>query len=320
MDWEGREYVNHNVAVHACVLSHSSFHTRRITLLSYFRWNMTNIGENKLDNFNQQVDAKFQDLNVYIDGEVTKLVSRIEKNSSNINKIISQDSVTPPSPLECIEKCIVISGLVFAPQEDLPYKIATMLEKIDCGSVILEDAKRMGNAPNPLVKVAMSRSDKAMVLSKKGRLRNVAGYGRVYIRTSKTMEARAMETNMRTIANLFPQLSFMNGRLVPRVEGQQHMQQSAVYPPPPYQMQPAYHQPYQAQGYAQSNFRFAQSNQQAQRPVPTPSQGQQPASQDQRIQLASQDQRIQLASQDQRMPQGPHQANHAEPAVNQGQE
>ena len=242
--------------------------------------------ENKLDNFNQ-VDAKFQDLNVYIDGEVTKLVSRIEKNSSNINKIISQDSVTPPSPLECIEKCIVISGLVFAPQEDLPYKIATMLDKIDCGSVILEDAKRMGNAPNPLVKVAMSRSDKAMVLSKKGRLRNVAGYGRVYIRTSKTMEARAMETNMRTIANLFPQLSFMNGRLVPRVEGQQHMQQSAVYPP--YQMQPAYHQPYQAQGYAQSNFRFAQSNQQAQRPVPTPSQGQQPASQDQRIQLASQD-------------------------------
>ena len=81
----------------------------------------------------------------------------------------------------------------------------------------------------------MSRTDKAMVLSKKGRLRNVAGYGRVYIRTSKTMEARAMETNiiMRTIANMFSQLSFMNGRLVPRVEGQQHMQQSAVYPPPP---------------------------------------------------------------------------------------
>ena len=27
-----------------CIVSHSSYHTRRITLPSYFRWNMTNIG------------------------------------------------------------------------------------------------------------------------------------------------------------------------------------------------------------------------------------------------------------------------------------
>ena len=34
----------HKMAVHACIVSHSSYHTRRITLPCYFRWNMTNIG------------------------------------------------------------------------------------------------------------------------------------------------------------------------------------------------------------------------------------------------------------------------------------
>ena len=33
--WEGREHVNHNVAVHACVVSHSSYHTPTLLPVEY---------------------------------------------------------------------------------------------------------------------------------------------------------------------------------------------------------------------------------------------------------------------------------------------
>ena len=53
----------------------------------------------KMDNFNQQVDAKFQDQKVYIDGEVSNLVSRIEELNINKTRIVC---IRPKGRTQCI--------------------------------------------------------------------------------------------------------------------------------------------------------------------------------------------------------------------------
>ena len=72
------------------------------------------------------------------------------------------------------------------------------------------DCKRMGRAPCPLVKVALSSGDRAMVLKKKSILnRHSNEYSRVFIRPSKPLAERQMEQTVRALSRAFPQLNLM---------------------------------------------------------------------------------------------------------------
>ena len=181
--------------------------------MTEFRKIMSNF-DSKLDKVTEKVDFALKEMDNFIKGEVCKIISRIEK----IEKQIETSNITnsePKDPLSVIEKCIVISNLPFDHQEDFEHKVATLLEVMDCGDISIEACKRMGRAPHPLVKVAISPPNKYKILQKKGCLRYKAGYERIFIRTSKTMSERLQEANMKTITSVLPGLKLVGNKLVP---------------------------------------------------------------------------------------------------------
>ena len=150
----------------------------------------------KVTNYTESV-SKFDD-------RISKLENKIDQitNGNTVScKCRAEDSLPP---LNCIDKCIVISGLPFDHGEDLNYKIETLFDlfvpEIQKDQIKILDCKRMGKAPTPLVKVAMSPTSRAIILDNKFGLKNTRMY-RVHIRPSMTSEQRNWNNNMRVLAN-----------------------------------------------------------------------------------------------------------------------
>ena len=127
--------------------------------------------DDKLENLVKTVDENVTVITKYIDNEVTLLTSRISKTEAQLHDLVSEGkSSATKSPLDCIEQCIVISNLKAEHDEDQPtlrLKLANLFECMDYGDVAVIDCKRMGRAPCPLVKVALSSGDRVMMLKKK---------------------------------------------------------------------------------------------------------------------------------------------------------
>ena len=215
-----------------------------VLTLSIFNSAMNKL-DDKLENLVKSVDEKVTDLTKYIDNEVTLLTSRISKTEAHLHDLVSEGKHSNKSALDCIEQCIVISNLKAVHDEDqqsLRFKLANLFECMDCGDVAVVDCKRMGRAPCPLVKVALSSGDRAMVLKKKTILnRHSNEYSRVFIRPSKPLAERQMEQTVRALSRAFPQLNLMprsgypgvgNNFRYNQVHGQSGEQSQQQYSPP----------------------------------------------------------------------------------------
>ena len=87
------------------------------------------------------------------------------------------------------------------------------------GDTVVVSAKRMGRGPTPLVKVALEPHTRDSVLRKKGALRRLRGYERVFMRPSKPLWERNMDANMRVLARTLPGYRCaLDGRLVQQAE------------------------------------------------------------------------------------------------------
>ena len=75
-----------------CIVSHSSYHTRRITLPRYFRWNMTNIGAinitlvyDKKSYLTDFEKMNFKNWNFFFKNSKLKILQKRKKTSSYIH-------------------------------------------------------------------------------------------------------------------------------------------------------------------------------------------------------------------------------------------
>ena len=182
------------------------------TLLAAFKQHERNIGE-KFEKFEETLNKEVKGCKDYIDTEIGIVCSRVDdlqKSVVNLSgRSCTHDSIPP---LQCIEKCVVVSGLAYEHDEDLGFKLDNLFDSFipeaDKDHVKAVDHKRMGTGPIPLVKVALSREGRAAVLASKGRLRQSPRYRRVFIRPSLTQEQRNHSANTKMLAMAFPQLNF----------------------------------------------------------------------------------------------------------------
>ena len=175
---------------------------------------MNDTFEDLKSDFGNKIDA----VKDYVDSEISRLVSCIEdvEKSHPISKTVNN---TSEDSFANYDDCVVVSDLGFDEEEDLPFKIAPLFESMGTGDTVVVSAKRMGRGPTPLVKVALEPHTRDSILRKKGALRRLRGYERVFMRPSKPLWERNMDANMRVLARTLPGYRCaLDGRLVQQAE------------------------------------------------------------------------------------------------------
>jgi hypothetical protein len=105
----------------------------------------------KIDDFTTDVYSKLSNSQIYIDQQVGLLVSRIEVVEKKVEHVRKEEGPNSTNPLECVERCVVVSGLPYQEDEDLKYKLLSLLEAMSIEGEVL-GFKRLGGGPVPLVK------------------------------------------------------------------------------------------------------------------------------------------------------------------------
>ena len=208
---------------------------------------MNEIRQNRLS-FERKLDCFKEDIMTEIDNKISVMknefivrykqletkvltieanVKELERTQSTIQAV--QDNDSNKDPLNNSERCIVVRGLPFEPDEDLGFKVATLLSALGeelqatINVVSFERLKSRGKYPG-LVKIALeSANQKVAVLRAKHKL-STAGYRGVYIKGSKPHVERVLENNMKTVLSLIPdgsQFRFTgSGKLIRKDSGQ----------------------------------------------------------------------------------------------------
>ena len=208
---------------------------------------MNEIRQNRLS-FERKLDCFKEDIMTEIDNKISVMknefivqykqletkvltieanVKEVERTRSTIQAV--QDNDSNKDPLNDSERCIVVRGLPFEPDEDLGFKVATLLSALGeelqatINVVSFERLKSRGKYPG-LIKIALeSANQKVAVLRAKHKL-STAGYRGVYIKGSKPHVERVLENNMKTVLSLIPdesQFRFMgSGKLIRKDSGQ----------------------------------------------------------------------------------------------------
>ena len=169
------------------------------------------------DELLQSIDTKVN----LLKGEINKDLEKLRSDYAALKKDVEQlklanTAVSPAalvqSPLEDIDKCIVVTKFPDVVVGELKVKIEDMLQEIledeDKESVEVLECKRMGahSRDKPgLVKVAVNNLDsKKLVLRAKTKLKDTVHYKNVWMRSSMPHLERIFHMNMKNMLKLVP--------------------------------------------------------------------------------------------------------------------
>ena len=99
-------------------------------MLAAFKQHKRNIGE-KFEKFEETLNNEVKGRKDYVDTEITSRVDDLPSVRS-----CTHDNIPP---LQCIEKCVVVSGLAYEHDEDLGFKLNTFFDGF------IPDAKTMSS-------------------------------------------------------------------------------------------------------------------------------------------------------------------------------
>ena len=164
------------------------------------------------EGINKDLDKLKEDC-ANVQTEVNNLKTQLHtvNNNSQLHEIN-----TETSPLEDINKCVIITNFPHDLNAHLKTNVQEMFEEMDEENLLTNieilECKRLGNPEHHskekpgLLKVALdSLESKKKVLKMKGNLKNTILYKNVWLRSSMTHTDRMMQMNFKTLLKCIPQ-------------------------------------------------------------------------------------------------------------------